>query len=78
VFLGVRVKDEADMSDGHEAARLLVAWLKHVEAYEKSRREADEKIVVVLPDTEVAERRRKAKPRATRSGRPKKPAKTSR
>lgn len=72
------MKDEADMSDGHEAAGLLAAWLKHVEAHEKSMHQAEEKIVVVLPDTELAERRRKANPRASRSGRPKKPAKTSR
>lgn len=48
-------------SDGHEAARLLVKYLRHIEiAREKRHANEREKIVLVLPDTEVAERTRKA------------------
>lgn len=74
----LRVKDEAKGSDGHEAARLLVAYLRHVEAQEKHAGDGDKKIVLVLPDAEVADRKRKATPPARSAGRTKKRAKSDR
>lgn len=65
-------------SDGLEAARLLVKYLRHVETQEKHAGDGDEKIVLVLPDAEVAERKRKAVPPAKPAGRSRKRAKAGR
>ena len=64
-------------SDGHEAERLLAAYLNHVER-EAHAHKPDEKIVLVLPDTEVAERKRKATPTASTTPRKKKRARAGR
>ena len=47
------------LPEDDEAARLLDAYLRHVEA-EAPEHKPDEKIVLALPDTAVAERKRNA------------------
>ena len=66
--------EEGRERDGLEAARLLDAYLRHVEvARAKHPRPPEEPRVIVLPETQLAARRKKGKQKRSRAG-PKKPA----
>jgi hypothetical protein len=58
--MGVRVKKDIESDSNDEAARLLYAYLKHVQTQEKHPGDGPEKIILVLPDAEVLDRKRKA------------------
>jgi hypothetical protein len=61
---GVKAKGSQGGED-FEAERWLVAYLQHVESLPKATRSADEPIVLVLPDAQVVDRRKRGERQAS-------------